>query len=107
MPGHPIPPANIQQTKDAVKKLEELIDAHDVVFELMDSRESRWLPTLIGASKGKIVMNCALGFDSFLVMRHGVREKLTPAGETRLGCYFCNDIVAPADVSCFVLVRRL
>lgn len=42
-------------------------------------------------------MNAALGFDTFLVMRHGARTP-TPS-ETRLGCYYCNDIVAPADVS--------
>lgn len=40
-------------------------------------------------------MNAALGFDTYLVMRHGVRESL--AKGTRLGCYYCNDIVAPAD----------
>lgn len=41
-------------------------------------------------------MNAALGFDTFLVMRHGARAS-TSTG-TRLGCYYCNDIVAPADV---------
>jgi ubiquitin-like modifier-activating enzyme ATG7 len=41
-------------------------------------------------------MNAALGFDSYLVMRHGARSSLAK-GE-RLGCYYCNDIVAPADV---------
>lgn len=58
-------------------------------------------------------MNVALGFDTFLVMRHGVPS---PAAEApapisapnqatpgqpytgRLGCYYCNDIVAPMDV---------
>lgn len=34
--------------------LEELIDSHDVIYLLMDSRESRWLPTVIGASKRKV-----------------------------------------------------
>lgn len=58
-------------------------------------------------------MNVALGFDSYLVMRHGVAAAEPPAStadvETpssapaiaikgRLGCYFCNDIVAPGDV---------
>jgi ubiquitin-like modifier-activating enzyme ATG7 len=54
MPGHPIPPASVDQTREDVKKLEELFDTHDVVFLLMDSRESRWLPTVLGAAKGKV-----------------------------------------------------
>ncbi|KAH9057485.1 hypothetical protein EDB87DRAFT_1751384 [Lactarius vividus] len=96
MPGHPIPPGSEEQTKRDVKVLEDLFDAHDAVFLLMDSRESRWLPTVLGAAKGKIVLNAALGFDSYLVMRHGARGN--PAdGSRRLGCYYCNDIVAPAD----------
>ncbi|KZP04878.1 E1-like protein-activating [Athelia psychrophila] len=95
MPGHPIPPASVEQTKKDVETLEKLFDDHDAIFLLMDSRESRWLPTVLGAAKGKIVMNAALGFDTFLVMRHGARAS-TSTG-TRLGCYYCNDIVAPAD----------
>lgn len=53
-------------------------------------------------------MNVALGFDTFLVMRHGVKSDADQtsapievrAGEPykgRLGCYYCNDIVAPMD----------
>lgn len=96
MPGHPIPPGSEEQTKADVNALENLFDTHDAVFLLMDSRESRWLPTVLGSAKDKIVLNAALGFDSYLVMRHGAREK--PAhGSPRLGCYYCNDIVAPAD----------
>jgi hypothetical protein len=45
-------------------------------------------------------MNAALGFDTFLVMRHGARAA-TSSGN-RLGCYYCNDIVAPADVCCLL-----
>ncbi|KAL4263206.1 Ubiquitin-like modifier-activating enzyme ATG7 [Pleurotus pulmonarius] len=101
MPGHPVPPASIAQTKADVEALEKLFDEHDAVFLLMDSRESRWLPTVMGASKGKIVLNAALGFDTFLVMRHGARGKASTAtpsdGKFPLGCYYCNDIVAPAD----------
>ncbi|EGO00864.1 autophagy-related protein [Serpula lacrymans var. lacrymans S7.3] len=95
MPGHPIPPASVEQAKKDVQLLEKLFDDHDVVFLLMDSRESRWLPTVLGAAKGKIVMNAALGFDTYLVMRHGARA--STSSENRLGCYYCNDIVAPAD----------
>lgn len=54
MPGHPIPPSADKQTRGDLEKLEQLIDEHDVVYLLMDSRESRWLPTVIGAAKGKV-----------------------------------------------------
>lgn len=99
MPGHPVPPASVAQTKADVARLEALVDAHDAVFLLMDSRESRWLPTVLGAAKGKIVLNAALGFDTYLVMRHGARTE--DKHGKRLGCYYCNDIVAPTDVCLF------
>jgi ubiquitin-like modifier-activating enzyme ATG7 len=98
-------------TRHEVEQLESLIDSHDAVFLLMDSRESRWLPTMLGAAKNKIIINAALGFDTYLVMRHGAAPALQDAerggkqegaGEIekdRLGCYFCNDVVAPSDVS--------
>jgi len=56
MPGHPIPnnPASIAQAKTDVERLEKLFDEHDAIFLLMDSRESRWLPTVLGSSKGKV-----------------------------------------------------
>ena len=54
MPGHPVPPASIEQTKKDVETLEKLVDEHDVIFLLMDSRESRWLPSVLGAAKGKV-----------------------------------------------------
>ncbi|CBQ69836.1 probable APG7-component of the autophagic system [Sporisorium reilianum SRZ2] len=112
MPGHPVPPNSEQQVKADVERLEQLVEEHDVVYLLMDSRESRWLPTLLGAAKSKLVVNAALGFDSYLVMRHGApppssSEDVTSdaSGGTdarkswhgRLGCYFCNDVVAPSD----------
>jgi len=99
MPGHPIPDGEPfqSQARKQVETLEKLVDDHDVIFLLMDSRESRWLPTVLGTSKGKIVINAALGFDSYLVMRHGPRGQASQEGRRRLGCYYCNDIVAPAD----------
>lgn len=54
MPGHPIPPGSTDQAKKDVETLEKLFDDHDVIFLLMDSRESRWLPTVLGAAKGKV-----------------------------------------------------
>ena len=74
MPGHPVSSQAESETRDAVDQHERLIREHDAVFLLMDSRESRWLPTLIGAKENKVVINAALGFDSWLVMRHGSTE---------------------------------
>lgn len=82
--------------EESVARIESLVSDHDVLFLLTDSRESRWLPSLLGASHGKIVVNAALGFDSFLVMRHGAGP-VVGEGIRRLGCYFCNDVVAPTD----------
>lgn len=118
-------------------KLQTLINSHDAIFLLMDTRESRWLPTLMAKSAGKIAINAALGFDTYVVMRHGLRAPPAPKptsttsaegtvmthppdepdplaaaardpveapaptqrtnGDSDLGCYFCNDVVAPAD----------
>uniref|UniRef100_A0A8C5X7R0 Ubiquitin-like modifier-activating enzyme ATG7 n=1 Tax=Malurus cyaneus samueli TaxID=2593467 RepID=A0A8C5X7R0_9PASS len=123
MPGHPVnfSEVTMAQAQKDVAKLEELIDAHDVVFLLMDTRESRWLPAVIAASKRKLVINAALGFDTFVVMRHGLKKpKQQESGDScfsnasassdllgsslfsnipgyKLGCYFCNDVVAPGD----------
>ncbi|KAL1976416.1 hypothetical protein VTN31DRAFT_2698 [Thermomyces dupontii] len=94
MPGHPVTDA--EKAHAEFKTLEKLIEDHDAIFLLMDSRESRWLPTVIGKAKGKIVMNAALGFDTFVVMRHGVRST-NGDREPGLGCYFCNDVVAPMN----------
>ena len=102
MPGHSI--QSIDKTKEQIIQLEQLISSHDAVFLLTDSRESRWLPTILGAHLQKIVFNAALGFDTFVVMRHGMRnrsneEMVTPpeSPNAQLGCYFCNDVVAPKD----------
>ena len=102
MAGHPI--TNESHVRADFDTLRSLVEKHDVIFLLMDTRESRWLPTVMGKATGKLVMNAALGFDTFVAMRHGVPPKAGGAAE--LGCYFCNDVVAPADVSAASLRSR-
>ncbi|PIA16129.1 E1-like protein-activating, partial [Coemansia reversa NRRL 1564] len=102
MPGHGVAAAEVEGTRAAAAQLEKLVVEHDVVFLLTDSRESRWLPTMLGALHRKLVLCVALGFDSFVAMRHGIvsdHDSNTggPGTVERLGCYFCNDVVAPTD----------
>ncbi|XP_046408328.1 ubiquitin-like modifier-activating enzyme ATG7 [Ischnura elegans] len=109
MPGHGA--SQRDEVVQAAQQLEELICASDVVFLLTDTRESRWLPTMLSSFHGKLAINAALGFDTFLVMRHGMRPAHSAPsaaappmdftakliGGEQLGCYFCNDIVAPGN----------
>ena len=107
MPGHFVSDEILEKTKQDIRLLEQLIDAHDCIFLLMDTRESRWLPTLICHSKQKLVINAALGFDTYLVQRHGytaddgndIKFDLNQnrIDGSKLGCYYCNDVVAPGD----------
>ncbi|CAI5975376.1 unnamed protein product [Closterium sp. NIES-65] len=128
MPGHPVSPSEAPRVQADVTALLALVRQSDAVFLLTDTRESRWLPTLLCAAEGKVAINAALGFDSFLVMRHGapllplldtsapVASESAPAASEsapaasesapaasesapskRLGCYFCNDVVAPLN----------
>lgn len=90
MPGHSI--TTKENASESFQLLERLIQDHDAIFLLTDSRESRWLPTLISSALNKICFSVALGFDSFLVVRHGGR-----GDESKLGCYFCNDVVGPRN----------
>jgi len=54
MPGHAVGEADREKVKADVEKLSNLISEHDVIFLLMDSRESRWLPTVLSNVLGKV-----------------------------------------------------
>ncbi|KPA73240.1 putative ubiquitin activating E1 enzyme [Leptomonas pyrrhocoris] len=109
MPGHRVDEGKLDEVLGEVHLLEELIGNSDVVFLLTDSREARWMPTLISAACGTPVVNVALGFDTYVVMRHGVPSAANSRSNAvrnggaaatapaALGCYFCSDVVAPTD----------
>lgn len=108
MPGHVVSEGSLELTKIEVDKLDDLVKSHDAIFLLLDTRESRWLPTVMAAAYQKVVICSALGFDTFLVMRHGFKSgednpvkpvfssTMSIPGD-QLGCYFCNDVVAPGN----------
>lgn len=56
MPGHVVSEKDEQDVKMAVQTCDELVSNHDVVFLLMDTREGRWLPTLLATAKHKALM---------------------------------------------------
>jgi len=93
MPGHAINETMFEQAQKDVEIIEKLVDSHDACFLLFDSREARWLPTLLAQLYNKICISVGLGFDSYVIMRHGVaawahdKEK----DPERSGCFFCND----------------
>ena len=121
-PGHPpldAPGATCaaQRMRDDVATLDGLVRGHDVVLLLTDTRESRWLPTVMAAAHRVPAMAVGLGFDSCVVVRHGLPPPPQPlplpraAEDTaapqpqpqppqpsppspRLSCYFCAGGVA-------------
>ena len=54
MPGHAIPESMRAKTIESIQLISSLIQSHDVMFLVTDSRESRWLPTLLGAFHQKV-----------------------------------------------------
>ena len=105
--------------EEKVKRLCDLIDTHDVVFLLTDSRESRWLPSLLCCIARKLCINIALGGDSIIIQRYGLDfEVYAKEGLKQLkslhtllsgkctmdddymkreSCYFCSGILSPVD----------
>jgi ubiquitin-like modifier-activating enzyme ATG7 len=113
MPGHFVSTEKgLDEVMQTVEKMEELVQWADVVFLVTDTRESRWLPTVMAAAYDKLCISVALGFDNYIIIRHGgspllysqasskEEERKTEEKEPipdRVGCYFCNDYIAPSN----------
>ncbi|CAH1188009.1 unnamed protein product [Phyllotreta striolata] len=104
--GHSVEKETIERT---VKELSGLIENHDIIFLLTDTRGSRWLPTVLGQCMQKIVINVSIDLDSYTVSRHGVYTEADPVPNTilnnetgltsidgrNLACFFCTENLFP------------
>ncbi|EGT50229.1 hypothetical protein CAEBREN_05797 [Caenorhabditis brenneri] len=106
MPGHTIDKSAEAQLEKDVQKLEQLVMEHDVVYLALDSREARWLPTVLATKHRKIAISVAIGFDTFVVIRHGIGSRSDSLSHeaiaesmpySHLSCYFCSDVTAPGN----------
>ncbi|ULT95302.1 hypothetical protein L3Y34_004194 [Caenorhabditis briggsae] len=106
MPGHTIDEKDEEQLEKDVRQLEDLIKNHDVVFLALDSREARWLPTVMASIHRKIAISVAIGFDTYVIIRHGIGLRKDSLSEdvnseavpySQLSCYFCSDVTAPGN----------
>ena len=79
MPGHYVTDA--EEVEKDVQQLTDVIDEHDVIFLLTDTRESRWLPTMLAAYRGKVLqMTSMLAHLAFIIIFLN-----TAGSERRLG----------------------
>jgi molybdopterin/thiamine biosynthesis adenylyltransferase len=112
MPGHFVTDDRLEEVIGDLQKLEDLIREHDIVFNVFDSREARYFPSLLGALLNKNVISIGIGYDSFVIVQHGnygkekcasLIEDVSPTGvddwnkETPFGCFFCSDYLPPSD----------
>ena len=123
MPGHAsIETTPNQQLQEQILQICDVIDAHDVIFLMTDSRESRWLPSVLCCLAHKLCINMALGGDSLLIQQYGLpleefqhhgftnpqrslHSLLDPqsiqdddaSNGTFNACYFCTDVFGPSN----------
>lgn len=66
MPGHPTSESTVSEVRDSFETLVQEVKDCDVMFLLLDTRESRWLPTVLGQKYQKVGFflknNCFLFF---------------------------------------------
>lgn len=53
--------------------------------------------TILTQVYNKACIAVGLGFDSFVVIRHGANHSSYKDINQRAGCYFCNDIISPSN----------
>lgn len=94
MPDHPI--HDQEAFRESLETLDQLVREHDAIFLLTDTRESRWFPAFLAKLDGIPCFTAAIGFDTYVAMRHG---KTFNESGPELGCYFCSDVLELNDTT--------
>lgn len=55
-----------------------------MLYLLLDSREARWLPTVLANKYDKACITVGLGFDSYVIVRHGISPAIYNKGKFKL-----------------------
>jgi ubiquitin-like modifier-activating enzyme ATG7 len=74
MPGHFCTDKMIDEEFQNLQKLEELVSSHDIIFNILDTREARYFPTLFSSIYNKLCISVGLGYDNFVIVKHGYRN---------------------------------
>lgn len=107
MPGHPVnfSSVTLEQARRDVERLEQLVEGHDVVFLLMDTRESRWLPAVIAASKRKVECGSS-GGDLMHHLRRGKCPQSAPSRAEGALCGLVTWYKRASSRDCFCLMHH-
>ncbi|UKK00717.1 autophagy protein [Theileria orientalis] len=87
MPGHQYDELHLFEL---IENTRSIVDSSDVMILTTDTKESRWLPSLLASQRNfnnepcPLVISAGLGFDSFMVIRHSYKQ-------FKGACYFCSD----------------
>lgn len=71
MPGHYVADDQIDKVFEDLMQVEDLIKNHDIVFNVFDTREARYFPTVICGLFGVLCVSIGIGYDSFVNVIHG------------------------------------
>lgn len=74
MPGHSCSEQMLDSEFANLQILEDLIKEHDIIFNVLDSREARYFPTLMAGIYNKLCISVGLGYDNFVIVKHGYRD---------------------------------